>query len=94
MNSRTFENGLALAGAVLVLVGVIFAAGAALADETNTIHTTNTTTQKIIDVSLANAESANRTAVNEAAASVIVNNRLDLDIRLHDNSSLVITRNL
>ena len=94
MKTNSFVNGLALAGALFVLVGVFFAASDALADVAVAADETNTATQSIIDESLANAESANQAAVKDAVAAAIVNNQLDLDIRLLDRSSSLIVRNL
>ncbi len=70
MRARQLVDGLALAGAVIVLVGVVFAANSALAEETQTIDSM--------------AEKAIEAAASDAAESLREENRVDLDIRLLD----------
>lgn len=87
MKTANIESGLALAGALLVIVGVMAAAGSALADESRPANTAATELSTPQNDSLTNAEAATQTAVNDAVASVVRNNRQDLDIRLVDHTS-------
>jgi hypothetical protein len=67
MKARNIENGLALVGAVVVLIGVSFAADNA-------------------------AEKANAETAAAAAASLALENWIELDIQLEDRTSTLIAR--
>ena len=86
MKSKYFENGLALAGALIVLVAVGAAANSALADETNPAGAETTTSDTLTDSSRTIAASANLAAASEAIVAVGIENKLDLDIRLLDRT--------
>lgn len=92
--NRLIVNGLAVAGAILVLVGVLFAAGSALAADNNAIVTTAVAIHSAADTSIDVAAQAHAEAADSALERIESDNRLDLDIRLLDqNSELVAKRN-
>ena len=79
MDKRNVENGLALAGAVLVLVGVTFAASSALAEESSSVDAGSVG----IDIAAEEIESDAARAVERIA----LDNALDLDIRFTSHIS-------
>ena len=92
MKARNIENGLALVGALVVLLGVSFAAEDALAEEhanvTSTaiaIHDTTADTAK-------SAAEANAETAAAAATSLAVENWTELDIQLDDRTSTLMVR--
>ena len=92
MSKKTnFENTLAVAGALLVLIGVTAAASSALADE-NTIEDTSASHiiayNEVDDVITESAHQAAEQATDQAISAIIRDNALDLDIRLLDRTSL------
>lgn len=84
MTTRNIENALALAAALVVLIGVTFAARSALADHEAVIGTTAVAIHTACDQSIAIAELAQEKAASSAAEAVVAETRLDLDIRLLD----------
>ena len=90
MRTKHTVNGLAIAGALVVLVGVTLAASDALAAESDTIEPTAIAIDDISDSALASAETANTEAVADALSAVELSNRLDLDIQLVDHISFVL----
>lgn len=89
MSNKNIENGLALIGAMLVLVGVTFAVNSALADETDRGRAPTTTAQS---APLSKADRANREAADSAADRIALDNKLDLEIRLYDRTSTIVAR--
>ena len=87
MSNRNIENGLAVAGAILVLVGVLFAAASALADETNGVTATGIAIHGAAETSVETAATAHAEAAEAAAERMARNNELDLDIRFFDRMS-------
>ena len=87
MNSKKVENRLALAGALLVLLGVSFAANSAFADETEA-----KATDSAANNSERSAETANRQAADDAVDSIAADNELDLEIRLLGRTSTIVAR--
>jgi hypothetical protein len=86
MKTNNFEQALALAGALIVMIGVSTAANLAFADEANTADKVAAATES----SQAISDSANRAttqAIDEAILTVRLDNELDLDIRLLDRNS-------
>lgn len=83
MNKRNIENGLAIAGALLVLLGVTAAASSALADEVSGSKT-------IADEPRAAAEQVTSDAAREAAQRIANEIELDLDIRFLTNMSEIV----
>lgn len=87
MKLKNLENHLALLGAVVVLIGVSFAAEDALAKETRDV----TSIAIAADASasaLKIAEKASEDAAARAVESLALDVLVDLDIRLADTSSL------
>ena len=80
MDKRNVENGLALAGAVLVLVGVTFAASSALAEESSQVDAA------AVSADIA-ADEPNRDAARDAVERIALDNALDLDIRFKSHIS-------
>ena len=88
MKTNNFEQALALAGALIVMIGVSTAANSAFADEANTADKVAAATES----SQAISDSANRAtiqAIDEAILTVRLDNELDLDIRLLDRNSQI-----
>ena len=94
MNKRNVENRLALVGAILALIGVSIATGSALASDVNDVSPTADVIHTAADHSLARARKANYAAVADAATAIVLDARLELDIRLsaHKSISLVGSR--
>ncbi len=86
MRKLNVENGLAVLGAIVVLVGVVFAAEDALAGSAPLKHADAVRLPSRI-VSTENAERQASMAA-EAAAAVEKAVQLDLDIRLRDTMSV------
>ena len=93
MGNRNIVNGLALIGAILVIVGVTIAANTALADEASGVRALTSTSDSLADKGRANEEKANREAADAAADRIALDNKLDLEIRLVDRTSTVVARN-
>lgn len=90
MKARNIENGLALMGAVIVLIGVSFAAENALAEETADVTTTSEATSNVADDTLHGAEIANVETASRAVASLALENWIDLDNQFEDRTSTLI----
>jgi len=90
MKARKIENGLALMGAVVVLIGVSFAADDALAEETADVTTKPAAIHDAAEVTLNGARTANVETAAVAVASLALENWIDLDIQLKDRTSTVI----
>lgn len=90
MKAKKIENGLALMGAVIVLIGVSFAADDALAEETADVTTTPETINNVTDHTLDGAKTANVETAAKAVASLAIENWVDLDIQLEDRTSTLI----
>ena len=82
----------ALLGAVVVLLGVSFAAEDALAKETRDV-TTTVAAEDAAASALRIAEKASKDAAAHAAESLALDVLIDLDIRLTDTSSTLIAGN-
>lgn len=91
MNDRNIVNGLALFGAIIVIVGVMFAASSALAEERPTVVTTAVAIHNAADTSVIKAETATIEATVAASEQIARDIRLDLDIRLVDRTSTAAT---
>lgn len=92
MKARNIENGLALVGALIVIIGVSFAAESALAKESALVTTTAAAVHKAPDQTLRQgAEKATNEAAREAAKSLASENWLDLDIKLEDRTSMLVS---
>ena len=89
MKARTIENTLAWVGAMIVLVGVSFAAGTALAQETAARTTPAVIALDIADTTLRGAREANRAAADAAAEALALENWIDLEVRFQDHTSMM-----
>ncbi len=87
MKTRNLEDKLALLGAMLVMVGVTFAASSALASDFSDVSSTAVAIHTAADESLARARKANGAAVAHAATAIVLDVRLDLDNRLAGRKS-------
>ena len=94
MRANNLVNGLALAGAMIVLVGVFFAANEALASDVDIVETTAVAASEASENALAKARSATVAAAADAVKAMDKENQLDLDIRLIDRKSMIIAGNL
>ena len=92
MINRNIVNGLASAGAVLVLVAVLSAAGTALAAKPPSNRVADDAFRTAADYSLDKAALANREAVNSAVSKISNQNRKDLDFRLLAPTSILVGR--
>lgn len=90
MKARKVENGLALVGAIVVLIGVSFAADNAFAEENTDVTTTAVAIHNVADNTLNSAEKANAESAAAAAASLALENWIELDIQLEDRTSTLI----
>ncbi len=82
MRTKHFVDGLALAGAVVALAGVFFAAGSALADEAQAIDSDAVSMTETKLETVREAADANAEAAAEAAEAVQRDARLELAIGL------------
>lgn len=92
MGNRNIVNGLALIGAILVLVGVTVAANTALAEDAGGARALAATSDSLQESGRANEEKANREAADAASDQIALDNELDLEIRLADRTSIVVAR--
>ena len=92
MGNRNIVNGLALIGAILVLVGVTIAANTALAEEATGVRALASTSDSLADKGRAKNDEANREAADAASDRIALDTKLDLEIRLADHTSTVVAR--
>jgi len=90
MKAKNIENNLALVGALIVLVGVSFAAEDALGDETANVTTTAIAIHDVTDSTTSGAAKASADAAALAARSLAMENWVNLDIKLEDRTSTLI----
>ena len=90
MKTRNIENGLAVLGAMIVMIGVSFAAESALAKESAHVTATAEVIKDVADNTLQGAKQANHEAASQAARSLASENWIDLDIRFGDRTSMLI----
>ncbi len=89
MKLKNLENHLALLAAVVVLIGVSFAAEDALAKETRDVTNMAVATDAAASA-LKIAEKASKDSAARAAESLALDVLIDLDFRLADTSSTLI----
>jgi Tfp pilus assembly protein PilX len=87
MKAKHIESGLALLGALVVLVGVTFAAGSAFAAEPVADRVAAVTSAETLAVTIAGARAANAETAADAAAAIARDTVLGLDIQLADRTS-------
>ena len=90
MKATNIEERLALVGALIVLIGVSFAAEDALAEETADTTTMAVATHEAAENTIEIAEEANEDAAAKAIESLSLENGIDLDIRLDDHISVLV----
>ena len=90
MKAKNIENNLALVGALIVLVGVSFAAEDALGFETADVTTTATAIHDVADSTTSSAAQATADAAALAAKSLARENWIELDIKLEDHRSTLV----
>ena len=90
MKARNLENNLALVGALIVLVGVSFAAEDALGVETADVTTKAIAIHDVSDSTTSGAAKATADAAAQAARSLALENWISLDIKLEDRTSTLI----
>jgi hypothetical protein len=90
MKAKNIENNLALIGALIVLVGVSFAAEDALGFETADVTTTATAIHDVADSTTSSAAQATADAAALAAKSLARENWIELDIKLEDHRSTLV----
>jgi hypothetical protein len=90
MKAKNIENNLALVGALIVLVGVSFAAEDALGAETANVTSTAIAIHDVADSTTNGAAKANAEAAAHAARSLAMENWVKLDIKLEDRTSTLI----
>ena len=89
---KNFQNALAMAGVLLVLVALSVATRTAFADEAAAVSSTTPGIQSAVVVSRAAAKSAHRHAADPAVHSVALDNQLYLDFNLLGHKSLLVAR--
>ena len=87
MKAKNIENNLALVGALVVLVGVSFAAEDALGVESADVTTTAIAIHDVADSTTSGAAQANADSAALAAKSLARENWIDLDIKFVDHTS-------
>jgi len=92
MKTRNIENRLAFIGALVVLIGVLFAASSALATEATDAPRVTVARQKGADATIISARQAMTEAAVEAAEALKAASRLDLEIQLKDLTSTLAVR--
>ena len=90
MKTRNIENKLALAGALIVLIGVLTAAGSAFAGESAKVKIKGLAEQNGAVETIIGARKANIEAAADAARALKAENAIDLDIQLAVLSSTLI----
>ena len=87
MKAKNIESGLALLGALVVLVGVSFAASSAFAAEPVADRVAAATAAEPLAVAIAGARAANAESAADAAAAIARDTVLGLDIQFADRTS-------
>ena len=92
MKARNIENGLALAGAIVVLIGVSFAADTALAEERADFTAPAVAIHDATNNTLNSAEEANAETAAKAVESLELENQIEVDFQFEDLTSPVMAR--
>lgn len=90
MRRKNIENGLALLGALVVLIGVSSAATSAFAAERTEVEITAIAIHEAGAATLPAARQANQRAAADAIRSIELDNLISLDIELADRTSTLI----
>ena len=87
MKSRNIENRLAYVGALIVLIGVTWAAGSAFGAEPTDFATAAAAESDAMDETITGARKAMTEAAAKAAEALKAENKFDLDNQLNDLTS-------
>lgn len=90
MKSRNFEDNLALIAALIVLLGVSFAAEDALAKNSTGVTSRALAIHNAAESTLGDAAEANVEAATRADESLAQETCIDLDIKLGDRTSMLV----
>ena len=90
MRARQLVNGLALTGALVTLVGVLFAANSALAEEPQVIDSKSVSIDEASKDAIAEAAAANTAAAADAAEAIRDETLRELDIELNDHKLVLV----
>ncbi len=90
MKAKNIENNLALIGALIVLVGVSFAAEDALGFDNTDVTATAIAIHDVSDDTTRGGAQANTDAAARAVKSLELENAIDLDIKLADRRSKLV----
>ena len=89
MKARTLENGLAVLGALVVLLGVSAAAGTALAADAELVTTTAVAVHDAGEVARETAAEAQNETAERAIRVLELSNTIELEISIDDRTSLL-----
>jgi hypothetical protein len=87
MKSTKIENRLAYVGALIVLIGVTWAASSAFGAEPTEFATAAAVESDTMDETIAGAREAMTESASKAAEALRAENKFDLDIQLNDLTS-------
>jgi len=90
MKTRKFENGLAVLGALVVMLGVTAAAGSALAADSDQVTSTAVAVHKAGDNTLVDAGKANTETAERAMRALELSTLIELDIAITDRTSTLV----
>jgi len=90
MKAKNFEDNLALIGALVVLVGVSFAAEDALGFDNADVTTTAIAIHDTAQSTISGAADANAEAAAKAAEALALENWVNLDIKLEGRTSILV----
>lgn len=94
MKTRKFENGLAVLGALVVMLGVTAAAGSALAADNDQVTSTAVAVHTAGDNTVVDAGKANAETAERALRALELSTLIDLDIAITDRKSMQVAEAL
>lgn len=90
MKARNIENGLAVLGALVVILGVSAAAGTALAADTDQVATTTVAVHDAGEVARETAAEAQSETVERAMKALELSNTIELEMSIDDRTSILV----
>jgi len=90
MKTRKFENGLAVLGALVVMLGVTAAAGSALAADNDQVTSTAVAVHEAGDNTVVDAGKANTETAERAVRALELSTLIELDIAITDRTSMLV----
>jgi ABC-type transport system substrate-binding protein len=90
MKTRKFENGLAVLGALVVMLGVTAAAGSALAADSDQVTSTAVAVHEAGDNTVVDADKANTETAERAVRALELSTLIELDIAITDRTSMLV----